>query len=140
MTRPINIQLVAGGSATMVVLKVPSSRKSSTRGHALLSQAGQISGTPNIRRGDWFSNSAGFRVKRSRCSHSPSSGRGQTVHQILPPMGTSRMIRAESQSTQMIIGPGVASGNLGAEQARQDDQPEYPQHRESQVELKGRAP
>src|ERR1035438_8900579 len=91
MTRPINIQLVAGGSVTMVVLNVPNRRKSSTRGHALLSQAGQISGTPNIRRGDLFSNSAGFRVRRSRCNHSDSRGRGQTVHQILPPRGTSRI-------------------------------------------------
>jgi hypothetical protein len=40
MTRPINIQLVAGGSATKVVLKVPRRRKSTTRGQALLNQAG----------------------------------------------------------------------------------------------------
>src|ERR1035438_6510965 len=31
---------------------------------------------------------------------------------------------------------GVASGNFGAEQARQDDKPEYAQHRKRHVELK----
>src|ERR1035438_765399 len=112
MTRPINIQLVAGGSATMVVLNVPSRRKSRTRGHALLSHAGQISGTPNIRRGDLLSDSVGFRFSRSRCNHSDTSGRGQTVHQSLPPRGTSRMIREESQRTQMIIGPALRPATL----------------------------
>ena len=89
----------------MVVLNVPNSRKSSTRGHALLSQRARAA------EGDLLP-AAGFRVRRSRCSHSPSRGSGQAVHQILPPMGTSTMIRAESQRTHTIIGPALRPATL----------------------------
>ena len=34
------------------------------------------------------------------------------MHQILPPRGTSRMIRAESQRTHMIIGPALRPATL----------------------------
>ncbi len=103
----ISIQLVAGGSATSVVLKVPSSKNRITRGQALLSHEGQTNGTPRIRRPDGPASSAGLPACRARCHHSPITGSGQTVHQIRPPSGTSRMIRADSHSTQMIIGPAL---------------------------------
>lgn len=97
--RPISIQLVAEGTATKVVLKVPRRRKSSTRGQALLSHRGQTS-------------RCRIRESQLRCIHSPMMGSGHTVHQVLPPIGTSTTINAESHSTHTIMGPALRPETL----------------------------
>ena len=128
-TRPINIQLVAAGTATRVVLKVPNRRKNSTRGHALLSQAGQIK-----RNAEDAAQGLAFqfrRISREAEPLQPFPQQGERTSRAPDPAadGHQQDDQGGEPENPYDHGAGVASGNLGAEQARQNDEPEHTEHR-----------